>query len=128
MSHADADHYNAVPELLTRFSVGRILVPEAFAAGGSPTAAALLIDARRRGVVVETARAGDGFAVDERGNLYAPVQEPVLRVYAPDGAVIGDIPLPVPAANATFGGPDRRTLVITARDKAFSLPMKVRGG
>jgi sugar lactone lactonase YvrE len=34
----------------------------------------------------------------------------------------------VPAANATFGGPDRRTLVITARDKVFSLPMKVRGG
>lgn len=70
----------------------------------------------------------DGFAVDERGNLYATVKEPALRVYAPDGAVIGDIPLPVPAANATFGGPDRRTLVITARDKVFSLPMKVRGG
>jgi gluconolactonase len=70
----------------------------------------------------------DGFAVDERGNLYATVKEPVLRVFAPDGTVVGDIPLPVPAANATFGGPDRKTLVITARDRVFSLPMKVRGG
>jgi len=70
----------------------------------------------------------DGFAVDERGNLYATVKEPVLRVFGPDGRVIGDIPLPVPAANATFGGRDRTTLVITARDKVFSLPMKVRGG
>lgn len=70
----------------------------------------------------------DGFAIDERGNLYATVKEPVLRVFAPDGSVVGDIKLPVPAANATFGGPDRRTLIMTARDKVFSLPMKVRGG
>lgn len=70
----------------------------------------------------------DGFAVDERGDLYATVKEPALPVFAPDGIVVGDMPLPVPAANATFGGPDRRTLVVTARDTFFSLPMKVRGG
>jgi len=69
----------------------------------------------------------DGFAVDERGNLYATVKEPALRVFAPDGTVVGDIPLPMPGSNATFGGPDRRTLFITARDKVYSLPMRVRG-
>lgn len=70
----------------------------------------------------------DGFAIDERGNLYVTPKAAAIRVVSPDGKNLGDIPLPLPASNATFGGPDRRTLFITARDKVFTLPMKVRGG
>ena len=70
----------------------------------------------------------DGFAMDERGNLYMTPTLPAIRVIAPGGTELGEIPLPTPAANVTFGGPDRRTLFITARDKVFTLPMRVRGG
>ncbi|MCE9632160.1 MAG: SMP-30/gluconolactonase/LRE family protein [Planctomycetia bacterium] len=68
------------------------------------------------------------FAVDEHGNLYMTPKAAVIRVFSPDGKALGEIPLPLPATNVTFGGRDRRTLFITARDKIFTLPMKVRGG
>ncbi len=70
----------------------------------------------------------DGFAVDEQGNLYVTPKAPAIRVFSPTGKNLGEIPLPVQPANVTFGGPDRRTLFITARDRVFTLPMKVRGG
>ena len=41
ISHADADHFNAVPELLDRFVVGRIVVPRPFLASPSPRMMAL---------------------------------------------------------------------------------------
>jgi gluconolactonase len=49
-------------------------------------------------------------------------------VFSPNAKHLGDIPLPIPASNITFGGHDRHTLFITARDRVFTLPMKVRGG
>jgi competence protein ComEC len=64
ISHADADHFNAVPELLGRFACGEILVPEALLADESPAVTGLLGAAEARGVPVRTARAGDAFAVD----------------------------------------------------------------
>ncbi|MFM7138632.1 MAG: ComEC/Rec2 family competence protein, partial [Planctomycetota bacterium] len=64
ISHADADHFNAVPELLARFACGEILVPEALLAASSPAVAELLATAEARGVPVRTARGGDAFAVD----------------------------------------------------------------
>lgn len=70
----------------------------------------------------------DGCAVDTHGNLYVTPKAAAIRVFAADGRLVGDIPLPVPGANVTFGGPDRRTLFITAKDKVYTLPMKVSGG
>jgi competence protein ComEC len=64
VSHADADHFNAVPALLERFPTGEILVPEAFLSDGSAGAADLLMAAAARGVPVRKAGAGDSFAVD----------------------------------------------------------------
>jgi sugar lactone lactonase YvrE len=74
------------------------------------------------------ATGSDGCAVDAEGNLYLTPKAAVIRVFAPDGRLVGDIPLPVPGSNVTFGGPDRRTLFITARDKVFTLPMQLSGG
>lgn len=82
ISHADADHFNAVPELLSRFDCGEILVPEAFQARQSPAVITLLAAAAAWGVPVRTARAGDAFAVD-----------PLCRVrvlHPSEDAVIGD--------------------------------------
>ena len=70
----------------------------------------------------------DGFAVDARGNLYVTPKADHVRVFAPSGRKLGEIPLPAPPSNVTFGGPDRKTLFITARDKVYTLPMKVAGG
>jgi competence protein ComEC len=64
ISHADADHFNAVPELLGRFRVGEIIVSEAFLANPCPAVADLLAAAEDRGVPVRMARAGHGFALD----------------------------------------------------------------
>ena len=64
ISHADADHFNAVPDLLTRFRVGEILVSDAFLTSGSAAVAELLAAAEARGVRVQVTSAGDGFALD----------------------------------------------------------------
>ena len=64
ISHADADHFNAVPELLDRFVVGRIVVPRPFLASPSPAVADVLTRAAAAGVPVEPAAAGDSFAID----------------------------------------------------------------
>ena len=70
----------------------------------------------------------DGFAIDEHGNLYGTPKAPLVRIWAPDGTIIGAIPLPDSPSNVTFGGPDRKTLFVTVKDKVFALPMKVSGG
>ena len=64
ISHADADHFNAAPELLARFDVGQILVSEAFLASESQSVADLLAVAVARGVPVRTVGEADSFAID----------------------------------------------------------------
>lgn len=70
----------------------------------------------------------DGFAIDDHGNLYGTPKAPLVRIWAPDGTIIGAIPLPDSPSNITFGGPDRKTLFVTVKDKVFALPMNVSGG
>lgn len=68
----------------------------------------------------------DGLAVDERGNLY--ITGKTIRIYSPQAKVIGRIELPEGASNLTFGGPDRKTLFITARTSLYSVKLNVRDG
>lgn len=63
VSHADADHFNALPDLLDRFTVGEVVVPEPFLQSRSVQAAELLRRVAARGVPVRVARAGDSFAL-----------------------------------------------------------------
>ena len=70
----------------------------------------------------------DGFAIDDHGNLYGTPKAPAVRIWGADGTIIGEIPLPDSPSNVTFGGPDRKTLFVTVKDKVFALPMKVSGG
>ncbi|WP_422928443.1 DNA internalization-related competence protein ComEC/Rec2 [Singulisphaera sp. PoT] len=53
LSHADSDHYNGLPELLDRFSIGAVRVAPGFAGETNPGAVALLNFAKARGVPVE---------------------------------------------------------------------------
>jgi gluconolactonase len=68
----------------------------------------------------------DGMKCDERGNLYCTGPGGVW-VIDPAGAHLGTIETPEAASNMCFGGPDRRTLYVTASRSVYRVPMKVRG-
>ena len=59
ISHADADHYNGLPDLLDRFPIGEVRVPPGFAGPTNPGAGILLDLVRARGVPIRPIAAGD---------------------------------------------------------------------
>ena len=69
---------------------------------------------------------GDGLAIDAEGNLYI-TSVLGLQVFNPEGEALGIIEFPEQPANATFGGPDLKTLYVTARTGLYAAPMKVKG-
>jgi competence protein ComEC len=75
LSHADADHYNGLPDLLDRFPIGKVILAPGFGqrAGGSE-ASRLLDFVRARGVPVVAAVAED--RLDLGGGLSAAVLHP----------------------------------------------------
>jgi gluconolactonase len=65
--------------------------------------------------VFATISGPDGVTVDCAGNVYwVSHGEGRVHVYSPAGAELGTISTGAEATNAAFGGPDRRTLYITA--------------
>jgi competence protein ComEC len=64
ISHADADHMNAVPELCARFEVAELAVGAAFLDNDAPTARDVVAAARAHGIPLRVLAAGDSFAVD----------------------------------------------------------------
>lgn len=69
---------------------------------------------------------GDGCAVDTSGNLYIATGLGV-QVFDPEGKALGVIRFPKPPANCKFGGPDFKTLYVTARTSVYAAPMAVAG-
>lgn len=80
----------------------------------------------------------DGLKVDTAGNLYSSSGgvPGVVQITSPAGVVLGRLHLPQPAGeprarvcatNLAFGGPDNRTLFITACTHLFSLPVRMPG-
>lgn len=68
----------------------------------------------------------DGMTLDERGNLYLCGHG--VTVYDSTGQKIAHIPVPAGwTANLCFGGRDKKTLLITASQFIFVLPMRVKG-
>jgi gluconolactonase len=73
-------------------------------------------------------RGGDGLTVDTRGNLY--FTQPALKaiqVVSPEGKTLGLITFPESPANCTFGGPDFKTLYVTARTSLYRVKMTATG-
>ncbi len=66
----------------------------------------------------------DGMGIDCAGNLY--VTQGGVRIYSPNGDLIDTIAAPG-AANVAFGGPERRTLYITAQDSLLSIELAIPG-
>jgi gluconolactonase len=67
----------------------------------------------------------DGVTIDERGNIY--LTSGAVRIFNPQGEFLEEIPTPKPPSNVCFGGADKKTLFITARDAVYSIQMKVKG-
>ena len=83
---------------------------------------------RPGGEVFATCGAGvfDGFRLDAQGNIWTSAGDGV-HVYAPDGALLGKIHLPEPAANVEFGGPARNRLYICATSSLYALYLPISG-
>jgi len=62
----------------------------------------------------------DGFRVDWQGNIWASSADAV-RCYAPDGTLIGMVPIPEVVSNVCFGGPKRNRLYITATSSLYAI-------
>lgn len=70
---------------------------------------------------------GDGMTIDERGNIYCAGQGHIW-IWGPEGKLLAKIATPEGPANCTFGGPDGRTLYITARQGFYCVELNVAGG
>jgi sugar lactone lactonase YvrE len=88
---------------------------------------------------IEELRSGleypDGMTVDCAGNLYLVVHEGRrIEVMTPDGDALATINVPPGMngqdsrpTNVAFGGPDRRTLYISAVYSVWELPLDIAG-
>jgi gluconolactonase len=74
----------------------------------------------------ETDGVPDGMKVDVEGRGYCTGPGGTW-VFAPSGERLGIIRTPEVPANLAFGGPDLRTLLLTARTSVYSLRVKVPG-
>ena len=54
LSHANQDHYNALPDLLDRFQIGELVIPSGFVNEQNPGASLLLDQVRTHGIPVRT--------------------------------------------------------------------------
>jgi gluconolactonase len=89
-------------------------------------AARLLFDSAPLAAKLGIERPVDGLAVDERGNLWVAGPGGIV-VASPDGEYLGTLFTGRDTANCTFGGPDGRTLYVTAANVLLRVSTKVRG-
>jgi gluconolactonase len=71
---------------------------------------------------------GDGLAVDNAGRLYSAVAAALgIRVFNPQGELLGTIPAGVPPQSVGFAGPDKKTLFIVGRGAVYKTQMIAEG-
>ena len=69
---------------------------------------------------------GDGVTIDSNGNLYI-TSGLGIQVFDVGGKLLGIIEFPEQPANVTFGGPEMKTLYVTARTSLYSVEMEIAG-
>lgn len=69
----------------------------------------------------------DGIKTDANGNLYVATNVSSIMVFDNKGESIGEIPMDRSPANCAFGGPDNKTLFVTAVGYVYMIKMKVPG-
>lgn len=65
----------------------------------------------------------DGMKCDQHGNVWVTAPGGVW-VYAPEGELLGKVRAPELVANLAWGGPDFRTLYLTATHSVYAIPTK----
>ncbi len=76
-------------------------------------------------------RSADGMAIDNDGRLYVPAYTGI-RVFSPDGKLLGKIDAPPSPLSLAFSGPDKKTLYAVCHGaagpdgKAYDTPKDVR--
>ena len=68
----------------------------------------------------------DGMKVDAAGRVYVAVKQGVW-VFEPDGTLLGILAVEQRPSNLAWGGPDGRTLAITAVDHVYTVRFRVPG-
>lgn len=68
----------------------------------------------------------DGFRLDEHGRIWTSGGRGV-HCYTPDGRLLGTVLLPEVCANVEFGGPEGRSLYMTANTSLYVVELAVRG-
>ena len=84
LSHADADHYDGLPDLLDRFPIASVLVPPGFAGETNPGASALLDRVRTQGIPVRTISEGDHWTLGRDVALSVLLPPATIRPGAKD--------------------------------------------
>ena len=72
-----------------------------------------------------TTGSSDGMSIDCAGNLY--VVSGTIEVFASSGTKLGDISVPETPSNVAFGGPQQKTLFITAQTGLYKIELNVPG-
>jgi gluconolactonase len=85
---------------------------------------------KRRGVLHDfgTGRGIDGMMLDSAGNIYGTAGRDAksgVYIFSPAGKQLGFMCTPETATNCTFGGPDRKTLYITAGTSVYKIRLNV---
>ena len=74
----------------------------------------------------EVGGGSDGITVDVRGNVYYTTAAGV-EIVSPEGESLNIIKFPQKPANVTFAGPDKQTMVVTARTGVYTVKMPIAG-
>jgi len=70
----------------------------------------------------------DGIVTDSDGNIYVATTKMLgIQVFDSTGRRLGNIPCSAATNNVKFGGPDMKTLYVSAKDGIYSMPVKVPG-
>jgi gluconolactonase len=92
-------------------------------AQGRPGAGRVFADARAN--IGRWSGVPDGMEVDAAGNLWA-AGPGALTVFAPDGTRLAELFTGIATSNVAFGGPDGRTVFITASSSIWRVESKMR--
>ncbi|MGB7347026.1 MAG: SMP-30/gluconolactonase/LRE family protein [Pirellulaceae bacterium] len=74
----------------------------------------------------KTDTGADGIVLDEKGNVYITTNLGV-EIFSPAGKSIGLVKFPQQPANVTLGGPDGKTMYVTARTGLYKVDMPIAG-
>jgi len=77
-------------------------------------------------ITTDGAAAVDGMKVDREGNLYVTAPDG-LRIYSPQGQLLGTITAPRSVHNIAWGGEDGRTLYLCASDRLYRINLLIEG-